>query len=100
MYEKKARDYDEVLMKKEQQIKELEQQLSKTHSTDSVKLEHAIKKLQASLGEFRGEISVYRVSTVRNINILVVSIVFIYVWLNRRVVTNVCQKNNWRILVI
>ena len=90
LYERKVKDYNEVLMKKEQQIKELEQQCPKIHSTSNMEVEDAIKKLQASLGEFRmcfEELSVHRVSIVRNFSI-VVMFSFMCAWLNMQESSN------------
>ena len=79
-------------MKKEEQIKELEKQHPKIHSTDNMEVEDAVKKLQASLGEFRTcfeELAVYRVSTVRNFSIVVhLLCIFMCAWLNMQESSN------------
>ena len=67
-YEKKTKDFDELVMKNEEQMKEVKQ-LPVTHSTDKVELQDAMKSLQAAVGEFKTscqEISSYSVHTVRS----------------------------------
>ena len=68
LYEKKAKDFDELVMKNEQQKKKEAEQLPVTHFTEKVKLEDAMKTLQAALGDFRAsyqEILSYSVHVVR-----------------------------------